>query len=115
MRSATRLSSGGVLGRRATLLEHTLVLPGDMVDKDTTVQGTPTSEYTGSNVIAFVRGGGQALKAFKLDMGNGSSSAVRDKALQNAFVHEDCQVSFEIDVEDTRVQSNPVSSTAARV
>jgi acetyltransferase-like isoleucine patch superfamily enzyme len=58
MRSLTRLSSGATLGRGATLLEHTLVLPGDLIDRGMMLQGAPAHEVTDhsdSTVVKFLK------------------------------------------------------------
>ena len=42
LRTGSRLMSGASMGEQARLLEHTLVLPGQMVDDNETVQGWPS-------------------------------------------------------------------------
>lgn len=48
LRSGSRLLSGGSCAEDACLLEHTLVMAGDVVEKGCTVQGWPAGEFTGS-------------------------------------------------------------------
>merc|ERR1719399_2329980 len=43
MRSTSRLLSGASMEANASLLEHTLVLGGDLVDENTIVQGWPAN------------------------------------------------------------------------
>lgn len=47
MRSGTRLLSGARMGADAVLLEHTLVMAGDVVDDASVVQGWPGEEWAG--------------------------------------------------------------------
>lgn len=47
LRSGSRLLSGATMGKDAVLLEHTLVMAGDIVDDDATYQGWPGDEFEG--------------------------------------------------------------------
>lgn len=47
LRSGARLLSGANMGHDATLLEHTLVMAGDIVDDGVTYQGWPGEEFDG--------------------------------------------------------------------
>jgi len=49
LRANTRLQSGGEVGAGGRMLEHTLVMQGDIVDENGTVQGWPSEavEYAG--------------------------------------------------------------------
>ncbi|MCJ1246778.1 hypothetical protein MMC30_003987 [Trapelia coarctata] len=47
LRSGSRLLSGAQMGEDACLLEHTLVMAGDVVDTRATYQGWPAEEYVG--------------------------------------------------------------------
>lgn len=47
LRSGSRLLSGAQMGEDACLLEHTLVMAGDVVDAGVTYQGWPAEEYVG--------------------------------------------------------------------
>ena len=50
LRSGSRLLSGAVMGKDAVLLEHTLVMAGDVVDAGSACQGWPAEEFTGSRM-----------------------------------------------------------------
>ncbi|KAI0020911.1 hypothetical protein F4780DRAFT_319670 [Xylariomycetidae sp. FL0641] len=50
LRSGSRLLSGGSCQEDTCLLEHTLVMAGDVVDAGTTVQGWPAEEFTASRM-----------------------------------------------------------------
>jgi acyl-CoA synthetase (AMP-forming)/AMP-acid ligase II/acetyltransferase-like isoleucine patch superfamily enzyme/acyl carrier protein len=47
LRSGSRLLSGATMGQDATLLEHTLVMAGDIVDDGVTYQGWPAEGFEG--------------------------------------------------------------------
>ncbi|MCJ1397237.1 hypothetical protein MMC11_000429 [Xylographa trunciseda] len=47
LRSGSRLLSGATMGADACLLEHTLVMAGDVVEEGTTYQGWPADEFVG--------------------------------------------------------------------
>lgn len=47
LRSGSRLLSGAHMGKDAVLLEHTLVMAGDVVDDDCTYQGWPGDQFDG--------------------------------------------------------------------
>ena len=47
LRSWTRLQSGAEVEERGRMLEHTLVLGGDIVDAGSSVQGNQTNQSTG--------------------------------------------------------------------
>lgn len=50
MRSGSRLLSGAVMRDDSALLEHTLVMGGDVVEKGWTMQGWPAGRYMGRRV-----------------------------------------------------------------
>lgn len=50
LRSGSRLLSSAVMEDDTCLLEHTLVMAGDVVDKGTTSQGWPAEEFTGARM-----------------------------------------------------------------
>ncbi|KAK4626435.1 Oxalate--CoA ligase [Fulvia fulva] len=50
LRSGSRLLSGANMEDDSCLLEHTLVMAGDVVDAGTTNQGWPAEEFTGSRM-----------------------------------------------------------------
>ena len=52
LRSGCRLLSGASMDAGATLLEHTLVLSGDVVDPDTIVQGWPANVFLQRSQLA---------------------------------------------------------------
>ena len=45
LRTGSRVLSGGVVGQESVLLEHTLIMGGDVVDGGCTVQGWPAEEF----------------------------------------------------------------------
>lgn len=50
LRSGSRLLSGAAMGEDCVLLEHTLVMAGDVVEKGITMQGWPAEEFKGQRV-----------------------------------------------------------------
>ncbi|KAK4503390.1 hypothetical protein PRZ48_004305 [Zasmidium cellare] len=50
LRSGSRLLSGARMEEDSCLLEHTLVMAGDVVDEGVTSQGWPAEEFTGSRM-----------------------------------------------------------------
>ena len=50
LRSGSRLLSGGSCQEDTCLLEHTLVMAGDVVDAGCTMQGWPSEEFTGNRM-----------------------------------------------------------------
>lgn len=48
LRSGSRLLSGARMGANTVLLEHTLVMAGDVIEEGCTIQGWPGEEFTGS-------------------------------------------------------------------
>lgn len=53
LRSGSRLLSGAQMEADTCLLEHTLVMAGDVVDKGSTLQGWPAEERKGSRIQTF--------------------------------------------------------------
>lgn len=51
LRSGSRLLSGAMMRDDSALLEHTLVMGGDVVEKGWTMQGWPASRFSGRRVI----------------------------------------------------------------
>ncbi|MCJ1382767.1 hypothetical protein MMC17_005880 [Xylographa soralifera] len=47
LRSGSRLLSGAAMGADACLLEHTLIMAGDVAEEGTTYQGWPADEFVG--------------------------------------------------------------------
>ncbi|MCJ1285102.1 hypothetical protein MMC26_004440 [Xylographa opegraphella] len=47
LRSGSRLLSGATMGADACLLEHTLIMAGDVAEEGTTYQGWPADEFVG--------------------------------------------------------------------
>ncbi|KAI9331107.1 acetyl-CoA synthetase-like protein [Zopfochytrium polystomum] len=54
LRAESRVLSGAQVESDATLLEHTLIVSGDEVDKGATMQGWPASEFDPSKVAALM-------------------------------------------------------------
>ena len=55
LRSGSRLLSGARMEANTCLLEHTLVMAGDVVDAGSTTQGWPAEEFRGSRMPTLVR------------------------------------------------------------
>jgi hypothetical protein len=52
MRSGSRLLSGAAMKDDSCLLEHTLIMGGDVVEERSTMQGWPAERYSGERVAA---------------------------------------------------------------
>lgn len=50
LRTNSRLLSGAHMGSDSCLLEHTLIMGGDVVEQGRTMQGWPAERYTGCRV-----------------------------------------------------------------
>ena len=50
LRSGSRLLSGGTMGEDCVLLEHTLVMGGEVVENGVTMQGWPGQEFEGERM-----------------------------------------------------------------
>ena len=50
LRSGSRLLSGAKMEEDSCLLEHTLVMAGDVVDAGITSQGWPAEDFTGNRI-----------------------------------------------------------------
>ncbi|MCJ1478824.1 hypothetical protein MMC13_007508 [Lambiella insularis] len=56
LRSGSRLLSGATMGADCCLLEHTLIMAGDVVDSGTTHQGWPADEFVGDRCAPSIAG-----------------------------------------------------------